>query len=120
MKIISRVGKTRLAGLWRSSGWIPAIIIPIIGAIQLAGLSTGQPVKAQSATEQKGNDIVQLVHIPVIASHGSAEGQYMTPEDYEKQKKRFYLKNIANMKEKFFLVQLIELIQDMYMLNLEK
>lgn len=86
MKIISRVGKTRLAGLWRSSGWIPAIIIPIIGAIQLAGLSTGQPVKAQSATEQKGNDIVQLVHIPVIASHGSAEGQYMTPEDYEKQK----------------------------------
>lgn len=86
MKIISRVGKTRLAGLWRSSRWMLAIIIPIIGAIQLAGLSTGQPVKAQSATEQKGNDIVQLVHIPVIASHGSAEGQYMTPEDYEKQK----------------------------------
>ena len=86
MKIISRVGKTRLAGLWRSSKWMLAIIIPIIGAIQLAGLSTGQPVKAQPATEQKGNDIVQLVHIPVIASHGSAEGQYMTPEDYEKQK----------------------------------
>ena len=86
MKIISRVGKTRLAGLWRSSKWIPAIIIPIISAIQLAGLSIGQPVKAQPATEQKGNDIVQLVHIPVIASHGSAEGQYMTPEDYEKQK----------------------------------
>ncbi len=86
MKIISRVGKTRLAGLWRSSKWIPAIIIPIISAIQLAGFSAGQPVKAQPATEQKGNDIVQLVHIPVIASHGSAEGQYMTPEDYEKQK----------------------------------
>lgn len=86
MKIISRVGKTRLAGLWRSSKWMLAIIIPIISAIQLAGLSTGQPVKAQSATEQKGNDMVQLVHIPVIASHGSAEGQYMTPEDYEKQK----------------------------------
>lgn len=86
MKIISRVGKTRLARLWRSSKWMLAIIIPIIGAIQLAGLSTGQPVKAQPATEQKGNDIVQLVHIPVIASHGSAEGQYMTPEDYEKQK----------------------------------
>ena len=86
MKIISQVGKTRLAGLWRSSKWMLAIIIPIIGAIQLAGLSTGQPVKAQSVTEQKGNDIVQLVHIPVIASHGSAEGQYMTPEDYEKQK----------------------------------
>ena len=86
MKIISRVGKTRLAGLWRSSKWMLAIIIPIIGAIQLAGFSTGQPVKAQSATEQKGNDIVQLVHIPVIANYGSAEGQYMTPEDYEKQK----------------------------------
>ena len=86
MKIISRVGKTRLAGLWRSSKWMLAITIPILGAIQLAGLSTGQPVKAQSVTEQKGNDIVQLVHIPVIASHGSAEGQYMTPEDYEKQK----------------------------------
>ena len=86
MKIISRVGKTRLAGLWRSSKWMLAIIIPTISAIQLAGLSTGQPVKAQPATEQKGNDIVQLVHIPVIASHGSAEGQYMTPEDYEKQK----------------------------------
>ena len=86
MKIISRVGKTRLAKLWRSSKWMLAIIIPIIGAIQLAGLSIGQPVKAQSAAEQKGNDIVQLVHIPVIASDGSAEGQYMTPEDYEKQK----------------------------------
>lgn len=86
MKIISRVSKTRLAKLWRSSKWMLAIIIPILGAIQLAGLSTGQPVKAQSVTEQKGNDIVQLVHIPVIASDGSAEGQYMTPEDYEKQK----------------------------------
>ncbi len=53
MKIISRVGKTRLAGLWRSSKWMLAIIIPIIGAIQLAGLSTGQPVKAQPAAEQK-------------------------------------------------------------------
>lgn len=84
MKIISRVGKTKLAKLWRSSRWTLAIIIPIIGAIQLASLSASQPVRAQSATEQKGNDIVQLVHIPVIANFGATYGLYITPADYEK------------------------------------